>query len=150
MQTPPAIPTLFLAKIVCVLTGARMVVDWHNLGYSLLALGPLGQQDDADADESISSDTSAAAHAKKNDDERMRGQQQQQQEGAKNKGAKKEKKERLVVRVAKLIEHVCGRLSDRVCARVRVCVRACVLWCVFRDARPLGEDAASENAFRKA
>lgn len=37
-QTPPALPALFLAARFGRARGARVVVDWHNLGFSLLAL----------------------------------------------------------------------------------------------------------------
>jgi beta-1,4-mannosyltransferase len=42
VQTPPAIPTLPVAWLVARLRGARLIVDWHNLGHSVLAvkLGP--------------------------------------------------------------------------------------------------------------
>lgn len=38
VQNPPALPTLAVARTVARLRGARLVVDWHNLGYSQLAL----------------------------------------------------------------------------------------------------------------
>lgn len=38
MQNPPSIPTLFIAQIVCFLRNTRLVIDWHNFGYSILAL----------------------------------------------------------------------------------------------------------------
>ncbi|WFD01564.1 chitobiosyldiphosphodolichol beta-mannosyltransferase [Malassezia obtusa] len=38
VQTPPAIPTLLVARIATVLSGARLIIDWHNLGYTILAL----------------------------------------------------------------------------------------------------------------
>lgn len=38
VQNPPSIPTLFVVSIVCFLRATRLVVDWHNFGYSILAL----------------------------------------------------------------------------------------------------------------
>lgn len=38
LQTPPAIPTLCIVWMVCRLKGSKMLVDWHNYGYTLLAL----------------------------------------------------------------------------------------------------------------
>jgi beta-1,4-mannosyltransferase len=38
VQTPPAIPTLLLAWLAARLRAARLIVDWHNLGYCMLAL----------------------------------------------------------------------------------------------------------------
>ncbi|KAG8762372.1 mannosyltransferase [Ceratobasidium sp. 428] len=38
VQNPPSIPTLVLVQIVCWLRGSKLVIDWHNLGYSILAL----------------------------------------------------------------------------------------------------------------
>ena len=35
---PPSIPTIVVARVVCSLRSARLVIDWHNLGYTLLAL----------------------------------------------------------------------------------------------------------------
>lgn len=37
-QTPPAIPTLVLVGLAARLRASRLVVDWHNFGYSLMAL----------------------------------------------------------------------------------------------------------------
>ena len=36
LQNPPAIPTLLVAWIVARLRCARLVIDWHNFGYTLL------------------------------------------------------------------------------------------------------------------
>ena len=38
VQNPPSIPTLFIAQITCFLRHTRLVIDWHNFGYSILAL----------------------------------------------------------------------------------------------------------------
>src|SRR5262249_22785511 len=43
VQNPPAIPTLLVALVVARLRAAKLVVDWHNFGYTMLALR-LGQQ----------------------------------------------------------------------------------------------------------
>ncbi|KAI1944592.1 mannosyltransferase [Ophidiomyces ophidiicola] len=41
-QNPPAIPTLLLALLTCWLRNSRLIIDWHNFGFSILAL-KLGQ-----------------------------------------------------------------------------------------------------------
>jgi beta-1,4-mannosyltransferase len=38
IQNPPALPALHVALIVARLRRARLVIDWHNLGYTILAL----------------------------------------------------------------------------------------------------------------
>eukprot|EP01068_Selenidium_serpulae_P017149 Selendium_serpulae@DN6354_c0_g2_i1.p1 len=38
VQSPPAVPTLPTVKLFCFLRRAKMVVDWHNYGYSILGL----------------------------------------------------------------------------------------------------------------
>jgi beta-1,4-mannosyltransferase len=38
VQNPPAIPTLLVARLVALLRGTHLVIDWHNFGYSILAL----------------------------------------------------------------------------------------------------------------
>lgn len=38
VQTPPAIPTLLVALLVARTRGARLLVDWHNFGDTMLAL----------------------------------------------------------------------------------------------------------------
>ena len=38
VQNPPSIPTLFVAFVICIVRGPNMIIDWHNFGYSILAL----------------------------------------------------------------------------------------------------------------
>ncbi|TMW61003.1 hypothetical protein Poli38472_014464 [Pythium oligandrum] len=38
LQNPPTIPTFVVVWLCCRLKGANFVIDWHNLGYSILAL----------------------------------------------------------------------------------------------------------------
>ncbi|ERF70358.1 hypothetical protein EPUS_08782 [Endocarpon pusillum Z07020] len=37
-KNPPSIPTLAIAQIVCFLRHTRLIIDWHNFGYSILGL----------------------------------------------------------------------------------------------------------------
>ncbi|CAK4140935.1 unnamed protein product [Aphanomyces euteiches] len=39
VQNPPTIPTLYVAWLTCKLKGAKFIIDWHNFGYTVLALG---------------------------------------------------------------------------------------------------------------
>ena len=38
VQNPPAVPTLGVARVACAILGSVLVIDWHNLGYTILAL----------------------------------------------------------------------------------------------------------------
>ncbi|TRM62853.1 glycosyl transferases group 1-domain-containing protein [Schizophyllum amplum] len=38
VQNPPSIPTLAIVWIVSRIRGSKVIIDWHNLGYSILAL----------------------------------------------------------------------------------------------------------------
>lgn len=38
VQNPPSIPTLAVAWLVCRMKGAKLVVDWHNFGCTILAM----------------------------------------------------------------------------------------------------------------
>lgn len=38
IQNPPCIPTFLIVWIVCWLRGSKMVIDWHNYGYTIMAL----------------------------------------------------------------------------------------------------------------
>ena len=38
VQNPPSIPTLALASFITHITKAKLLIDWHNTGYSILAM----------------------------------------------------------------------------------------------------------------
>ena len=38
VQNPPSIPTLAIAGVISFLRNTRLVIDWHNLGYTILSL----------------------------------------------------------------------------------------------------------------
>ena len=38
VQNPPAFPTLTVARLALVRRGVRFVIDWHNIGYTMLRL----------------------------------------------------------------------------------------------------------------
>jgi len=38
IQNPPAIPTLGVAMVTGFLRGQKVIIDWHNFGYSILQM----------------------------------------------------------------------------------------------------------------
>jgi beta-1,4-mannosyltransferase len=38
LQNPPAIPTLLITKLVSYFKGVKLIIDWHNLGYSIMSI----------------------------------------------------------------------------------------------------------------
>ncbi|OWZ63104.1 hypothetical protein AYX15_04865 [Cryptococcus neoformans] len=38
VQNPPSIPTLAVAQFICLATKTKLIIDWHNTGYSILGL----------------------------------------------------------------------------------------------------------------
>ncbi|KAF5312174.1 hypothetical protein D9619_003105 [Psilocybe cf. subviscida] len=38
VQNPPSIPTLALVQLIGRVRGSKVIIDWHNLGYSILAM----------------------------------------------------------------------------------------------------------------
>ncbi|KAJ5067814.1 chitobiosyldiphosphodolichol beta-mannosyltransferase [Anaeramoeba ignava] len=38
IQNPPTIPTMIVARIFCWIRKTKYIIDWHNFGYSILAL----------------------------------------------------------------------------------------------------------------
>lgn len=43
MQNPPAIPTIPITWLYCVLMEVQLIIDWHNYAYSIMALS-LGKE----------------------------------------------------------------------------------------------------------
>lgn len=37
-QNPPGLPAIAVAWLVCVLRGSKLVIDWHNYGYTIMVL----------------------------------------------------------------------------------------------------------------
>ncbi|KAK0636584.1 glycosyl transferases group 1-domain-containing protein [Bombardia bombarda] len=37
VQNPPSIPTLAIASLICRLRGSKLMIDWHNYGWTILA-----------------------------------------------------------------------------------------------------------------
>lgn len=42
VATPPAVPVLMVCRFACWLRGWRMIIDWHNLAYTLMGLSLQG------------------------------------------------------------------------------------------------------------
>lgn len=38
MQNPPCIPSMFVCWVFGILNGSRVIIDWHNYGYTILAM----------------------------------------------------------------------------------------------------------------
>ncbi|RIA81409.1 Glycosyltransferase Family 33 protein [Glomus cerebriforme] len=38
VQNPPSIPTLMIVQFVCWLRSTKLIIDWHNFGYTILGL----------------------------------------------------------------------------------------------------------------
>ncbi|RKP09362.1 hypothetical protein THASP1DRAFT_28837 [Thamnocephalis sphaerospora] len=38
IQNPPAIPVLAVARLTALMRGAKLIIDWHNFGYTILGL----------------------------------------------------------------------------------------------------------------
>ncbi|KAK5600768.1 hypothetical protein CRENBAI_010432 [Crenichthys baileyi] len=38
MQNPPGLPGVAVAWVVCILRGSTFIIDWHNYGYTIMAL----------------------------------------------------------------------------------------------------------------
>jgi beta-1,4-mannosyltransferase len=44
VQNPPAIPALVVALAACAVRGSRLVIDWHNFGYTVLRVSLLARR----------------------------------------------------------------------------------------------------------
>jgi beta-1,4-mannosyltransferase len=42
VQNPPAIPTLFVAHIICLLRRSKLIIDFHNYGYTIMEMSKSG------------------------------------------------------------------------------------------------------------
>ncbi|KTW30457.1 chitobiosyldiphosphodolichol beta-1,4 mannosyltransferase [Pneumocystis jirovecii RU7] len=38
VQNPPSIPSFVVTRLVCLIRSTKLIIDWHNLGYSVLSL----------------------------------------------------------------------------------------------------------------
>ncbi|KAJ8251025.1 hypothetical protein GJAV_G00216290 [Gymnothorax javanicus] len=38
MQNPPGLPGIAVTRLVCLLRGSKLIIDWHNYGYTIMAL----------------------------------------------------------------------------------------------------------------
>lgn len=38
IQNPPSIPTLAISHLTSILRNSRLVIDWHNFGYTILGI----------------------------------------------------------------------------------------------------------------
>ncbi|KAJ3119925.1 mannosyltransferase [Nowakowskiella sp. JEL0407] len=38
VQNPPSIPTLVIAQIVRIIKGSKLIIDWHNFGFTIMGL----------------------------------------------------------------------------------------------------------------
>ncbi|KAG5519577.1 hypothetical protein PMAC_001732 [Pneumocystis sp. 'macacae'] len=38
VQNPPSIPSFAVIRLVCLIRSTKLIIDWHNLGYSVLSL----------------------------------------------------------------------------------------------------------------
>ena len=38
VQNPPGLPSIAVVCLVCAVRGSRFIIDWHNYGYTIMAL----------------------------------------------------------------------------------------------------------------